>query len=205
MFLKTIGALHGHMVFSRRALVLGSAIGALFPVGANVLDIGTGDGTIAEHWTRGRPDVSVEGVDVLVRPKAKIPVRAFDGLNLPFPDRSFDVVTLVDVLHHARDQVRLLSEAARVARQFVIIKDHIPSSRLDWATLAVMDWVGNAPHGVSLPYNYLSSRQWSDLFRKAKLDVETTESKLGLYPFPLNYLFGRKLHFISRLRKSVER
>jgi SAM-dependent methyltransferase len=202
MLLKLVGSAHGTLVFSRRAHVLGSAIRELLPHGASVLDIGTGDGTIAAYWKSERPDLSVEGVDVLVRPDAKIPVAWFDGQTLPFRDNSFDVTTMVDVLHHANDQLRLLSEAARVARRYVIIKDHVAASAFDRATLAAMDWVGNAPHGVSLPYNYLSQPQWIDLTASANLEVETTKMDLGLYAFPLNELFGRNLHFISCLRKK---
>jgi len=185
--------------------VLGSAIRELLPAGSQVLDVGTGDGTIAGYWTKERPDLLVEGVDVLARPEAKIAVGAFDGQTLPFPDQAFDVTTMVDVLHHAADQPRLLSEAARVARQFVIIKDHIAISTFDRATLAAMDWVGNAPHGVSLPYNYLSPGQWNDLFALADLEVERTSTDIGLYPFPLNLVFGRQLHFVSRLRKKRQK
>jgi len=107
------------------------------------------------------------------------------------------------VLHHTEDPFVLLSEAARVARQAVILKDHLSENLLDHATLRLMDWVGNAPHGVVLPYNYASRATWMDWFDKAGLDIASFETSVPLYPAPLSWIFGRKLHFVARLSPLV--
>jgi hypothetical protein len=64
-----------------------------------------------------------------------------------------------------------------------------------------MDWVGNARHGVVLPYNYFNALQWQAAFERAGLDVERWNSEMGLYAPPLNALFGRRLHFVAQLAK----
>ena len=197
---SAVAEFHGTAIFPRRARVLAAAISELLPREASVLDVGSGDGTIAAQWMQARPDLRVEGIDVLVRPDTKIPVRAFDGRTIPYPDRSFDVVSFVDVLHHADDAARLLREAARVARHSVVIKDHYAENRLDRATLALMDWVANAHHGVALPYHYWSRAEWQRAFAAAALSVDELRTKLPLYPFPFSMVFGRGLHFVARLR-----
>jgi len=93
----------------------------------------------------------------------------------------------------------LISEAGRVARKAVIIKDHLSENALDHWTLRLMDWVGNAPHGVVLPYNYAPRKDWETWFEKAGLKVDVFDTDVPLYPFPLNLVFGRKLHFVARL------
>ncbi len=108
-----LGAVHAALVFGRRARVLSAAVCDLLPRDAAVLDVGTGDGAIAYSWRVRRPDLKVEGIDVLIRPGTKIPVRVFDGRTIPNDDNSFDVVSFVDVLHHSDDTVQLLSEARR--------------------------------------------------------------------------------------------
>src|SRR5436190_340018 len=98
-----VGLLHAQFVFSRRTRVLADNFVKMISHGARVLDVGCGDGTIDQLILARRPDISIEGIDPLVRAQARIPVRSFDGSNIPYPDRSFDVVMFVDVLHHTRD------------------------------------------------------------------------------------------------------
>lgn len=202
MIKNLVGNMHSKLIFKRRTEVLARDISALIPANSHVLDIGTGDGRIAQLFMRGQPNLQIEGVDVLVRERTHIPVRQFDGYTLPYSDKSVDVVTFVDVLHHADVPAHLLAEAARVARIAVIIKDHLAESKVDHLTLRLMDWIGNAPHSVALPYNYASCATWKMWFKREHLELETFTSNVLLYPWPLSALFGRSLHFIARLRPT---
>ena len=191
------GSLHGRLVHSRRVRALVTHFSELIPPGHTVLDVGCGDGLIDELIVKQRPDLQVAGVDVHVRPNARIAVTPFDGTSLPFGSGSWDTVMFCDVLHHTEDPVPLLRAAARVARQRVIIKDHIVEGRLARATLRLMDVVGNAPHGVRLTYNYLTPEQWDDAVRLGGLRLERMRRQLNLYPSWADKLFGRSLHFIA--------
>lgn len=195
---------HGHqaLVHKRRVRVLAAALAAQIPSSASVLDIGCGDGTIAGLIAEVRPDISIKGVEVMVRPGCHIECVPFDGSTLPFPDASFDVCMLVDVLHHTSDVSVLLREAARVSRTGVLLKDHLSENAFDHATLRFMDWVGNRPHGVTLTYNYQSRAQWNAHFAACRLTLATFTTGLGLYPPPFSALVGRNLHFVALLQKS---
>jgi len=198
--MNPVGTLHGQLVFKRRTRVLSAALAEAIPDGAaTLLDVGCGDGTIAELVGTLRPGLTVTGVDVLVRPETRIPVQKFDGVRLPYPDDSFDVVMFVDVLHHTDDPAILLREAKRVARRAVVLKDHTKDTPFAYTTLRFMDWVGNAHHGVVLPYNYWSGKQWKQAFDAIGLRTEASRTELGLYPFPASLVFERNLHFVSRL------
>jgi SAM-dependent methyltransferase len=194
---SVVGALHGRFVFRRRTAVLADHLASFIPPAARVLDVGCGDGTIDGLIMARRPDISIDGIDPLVRPNTHIPVRAFDGRIIPFPNRSFDVVMFVDVLHHTNYPRVLLSEAARVGSS-VLIKDHFCDGFLAVETLRLMDWVGNARYGVPLPYNYWSKSKWTSAFRELGLHTSEMKFRLNLYPFPLSWFFDRSLHFIAR-------
>jgi len=197
------GAAHGRLVMGRRVRVLAAHVAQVLPERARVLDVGCGDGQIARLVMELRPDVSIEGIDVLVREHTAIPVAQFDGERIPHDDGAIDVAMAVDVLHHTPSPPRLLAEMARVARRAVVLKDHLREGFAAGLTLRAMDWVGNAPHGVVLPYNYLSRAEWEQAFVSAELRPEVWLDDLGLYPPPVSWVCERKLHFVTRLGRAV--
>jgi SAM-dependent methyltransferase len=200
--MSLLGSIHGQCVFPRRVRVLARHFAELLPQNARVLDIGCGDGSISRRIMEQRPDLQMEGLDVLVRRESKIPVTQFDGRNISHADRSFDATLLVDVLHHAGEPLALLREAARVSRQAVFIKDHLLEGYCARVTLRFMDWVGNAHHGVALPYNYWRESKWREACVQLGLKPAVWRTALGLYSWPTNIFFERSLHFIGRLDVS---
>jgi len=197
-----IAGIHEKLIKNRRALILHERLCQLFPDSpASVLDIGCGDGAIASHLMRSKPNLQITGIDPLVRPGTAIPVTKFDGQSIPFPSKSFDFCLFVDVLHHANDPFLLLQEANRVARNGIIIKDHKIQGLFASQTLKFMDNTHNRRYGVSLPYNYWTSSEWQTAFRRLKLKPAKYESNLKLYPAWADWLFGRELHFIGMFEK----
>ncbi|MBI5800390.1 MAG: class I SAM-dependent methyltransferase [Verrucomicrobia bacterium] len=196
--MKPLQQLHTGLVHPRRVRVLAGLIAAWLPQGGKVLDVGCGDGALAAAIAELRPDVQISGLDVLVRPSARIPVVAFDGRTIPHGDGCFDVALLVDVLHHTEAPEALLREARRVARM-VVVKDHTLDGWMAGPTLRLMDWVGNASHGVALPYNYRTEAQWREMFAALDLRIEELRGDLGLYPWLADLVFGRRLHLLARL------
>ncbi|MDY6938522.1 MAG: class I SAM-dependent methyltransferase [Cyanobacteriota bacterium] len=200
--MNIVQTLHQSFVMNRRVDRLADRLMSLIPQGESLegLDVGCGSGEIADTIQKWRSNVRLQGVDVLVRPHTQISVREFDGMRLPFADREFDFVMLVDVLHHTKNPAPLIAECARVARQFLLIKDHYCDRPWDDLRLRLMDWVGNRSYGVALPYNYQSTGQWQALYAQHQLVEENTRTQLHLYPRPFHYLFDDRLHFISRLQ-----
>jgi 2-polyprenyl-3-methyl-5-hydroxy-6-metoxy-1,4-benzoquinol methylase len=146
--------MHARYIHERRSRVLSHQLSNIIPKDFSLLDVGCGDGLVSQRIARNRPDIFLSGIDVLVREHHHIPVRKFDGQVIPYEDRSFDGVMFIDVLHHTADPMILLREALRVARHALVIKDHTRDGLLAGPTLRLMDTVGNARHGVSLPHNY---------------------------------------------------
>ena len=198
-----IADLHSRGIIPRRRRILAERLSSLIPPGSTVLDVGTGDGSLASAIREAKAGLTVTGIDVMVRERTSIPVVGFDGTTIPYPANSHDVVLFVDVLHHTRDPQVLLNEAARVARGLVIIKDHNRDGFLAGATLRLMDWVGNARFGVALPYNYWSLEQWTAGYARAGLAVVSSQTRIGLYPPWADWLFGRGLQSIVVLRKGA--
>ena len=181
--MKLLDALHGSYVHPRRVRLLSRAL--------------------AEAIHEQRSDVRIHGIDVLARSQTRILVTPFDGLRFPFFDNSFDVVTFVDVLHHATDPLRLLKEAKRVVRGTILVKDHLLDGLGANVTLRLMDQVGNRRFGVDIPHNYWTPRRWQETFDSLGLRIDTWKPRLALYPRPATWLFDRSLHFVARLNPRV--
>ena len=201
-FLRVVSrSFHQLLVQNRRRKRLAQALGRLAPAGPlQILDVGCGSGEVAECLGRQLSQAQFQGVDILVRPHTRIPVQAFDGRTLPYPDGSVDYTLLVDVLHHTSEPASLLRECLRVSRRGVWIKDHLCVSAWDRVRLRLMDFVGNWGHGVVLPYNYLSYRQWLEMFAELGVEPQQWSSRLQLYPKPFSWIFDDSLHFVTRLQ-----
>jgi SAM-dependent methyltransferase len=92
-----------------------------------VLEVGTGEGRLAEHLLRSgaRPrrfvatDLSTERVDRDIDPL--IEIREASVYDLPFEDRSFDLVVCCEVLEHLERPSHGLAEVARVAERALLV------------------------------------------------------------------------------------
>lgn len=203
MKLKTeyLNRIHESYVYARRVRVLSHIMASLLPKNSRVLDIGCGDGLISKSIQEKRADIKIEGIDVLLRPKAYISVKQFDGNHLPYADISFDAVMLVDVLHHADNPVMLIYEAVRVSKGLLLVKDHTRDGFFAEPILRFMDWVGNKRHGVSIPANYWPEKLWRETFARLNLTVNYWTKDVPLYPWWASWIFGRSLHFVASLAK----
>lgn len=84
----------------------------------SVLDVGPDDGSIP-NYTQG------------------------SGMDLPFPDGSFDVVTALDTLEHIPnpERARFLGEAMRVARSAVVLVNPVQSIQADVAEETLNEYI----------------------------------------------------------------
>ena len=101
--MKMFQQIHARTVHSRRVESLIRHLAPLLPSDGLVLDLGCGDGLLGSCLAEANPNLTLKGLDVLVRPETKIPVTKFDGTTIPFEDHSVDSILLIDVLHHTDD------------------------------------------------------------------------------------------------------
>ena len=95
---------------------------------SNFLDAGCGEGFVAELLLERMPSLVLTGFDFnpesVEMAKAKNPSATFVTASIfevPFPDRSFDLVGCFEVLEHQHDPASALHELARVSRGSIII------------------------------------------------------------------------------------
>ncbi len=140
---------------------------------ADVLDVATGTGDLAFGLARGAPAARITGLDfsaemlaVARRKAASRPPVEFvqgDAQQLPFPDASFDTVTIAYGLRNLEDPARGLREFHRVLRpggRLVVLEFPPPPGGL-WGALVrlhyerIMPAVGGLISGDRTAYTYL--------------------------------------------------
>ena len=99
-----------------------------------VLDIGTATGGFCAKLSKQVRNLDFVGIDqspAMTRiaqkkfPKAKFAVGVAE--SLPFPDRSFDLVSIIDALHYVQDQAKAFSEVHRVLKPNGFLFIYTPS------------------------------------------------------------------------------
>lgn len=99
-----------------RSLEIEKVAPLIFP-GARILDIGAGTGEqAAELSQRGFDVCAIEIANSDYAHDRVFPITDYDGLTIPFPNQSFDVVFSSNVLEHVPNLVRMHSEIKRVLR-----------------------------------------------------------------------------------------
>lgn len=112
-----------------------------------LLDIGSGNGDFARYLQQAFPRARLVSCDLklLHLRDAPWPKLVADVRDLPFRERSFDVVTCNLLLHHFTDPeiVRLLRELAKLSRGQLLVNDlerHPLAYAFLPATLFLFDW-----------------------------------------------------------------
>jgi SAM-dependent methyltransferase len=147
------------------------------PAGGRLLDVGCGEGYVAAELAAG--GTAVDLVDIVdVRRVGGLPFHLFDGLNLPFPDRSFDVVMLNFVLHHVPDDRKrqLLREAVRVSADKVFILEDTPENAFDRLMNRRHGESYRAKIGSDAPFGFLTRREWEWFFSGLGLMVRESRA-----------------------------
>lgn len=193
-------ALHAP-IYKHRQRVLVELIGQHLRPGSRILDVGCGFGQLGKAIMESLSTIKVEGLERIKRNYELIPIHLYDGTRLPWPDHTFDVVILADVLHHELSPDYLLSECVRVSRNFTIIKDHLREGPLARLRICLLDWAANAPYQIPCLYRYNNLKEWHAMFKRVGVCLKEERISLDIYPPIVNELLGKNLHYFAVLQR----
>jgi SAM-dependent methyltransferase len=173
---------------------------ARLPPSTCALDFGAGDGWFARELARTGHIGRVVPIDVRAWPGAITPSLQFDGVRVPFRDRSFDLVYAIDVMHHCSDPVAALDEVLRCTGRFFLIKDHTYRNAVEWSALSAMDEIGNRRFGVPSRYRYQHRWSWNPLIERRGFELDTMIHPLRCHSGLLGALTNQ-LQFLALWRR----
>lgn len=149
--------------------------------GKNLLDVGCGrpsdcmsDGAFLSFMGYG------SGIDIACR-SIDFPFRVGSAENIPFPDKSFDVVTLLEVIEHVKNPESALKEIHRVLKDDGLLVMSTPDNHLVFRT---MWWVWERFFDRTWKDKHISSfpeKAWARIIKNTNLYyIEEVRSYLRL-------------------------
>ena len=189
------------IVTSRRARLVDAICGLVPRSIDSLLDVGCGDGSMTKIVAERVGARDVHGVDVKIRPNSVVDVQEYDGRRLPFEDARFDLVTIVDVLHHCEDLRAVFGELTRVVKPtgMLVIKDHFQFGAWSDHVLWAMDAFGNYAPGITVRGHYLSPAEWVELIAGARARVDKLVWPFRVHDLPWRLVARSEYQFLMRV------
>lgn len=157
--------------------------------GGSTLDIASGTGEILKRFAEKFPQATFKGIDMTAAmvEKAKdktvklsnVSIDTGNASTLPFPNDSFDVVLILDALHHMLRPERVLSEVRRVLKTggLFLLVDPAKETPL----MVLFGWLFKS---IEKAYTYYSQPMLQVLLkREGFIVLETTRLSLNNFVF----------------------
>jgi SAM-dependent methyltransferase len=178
-----------------------AGVTSLAPRATSMLDIGCSDGRVAARVAAALEITDVRGADVQLQPDPAIPVTEYDGHELPFEDATFDLVTIVDVLHHADNPTDVVREALRVLTPggCVVVKDHLRLGAWSNWVLYAMDTASNFGVHTRAGGRYLSVAEWVEVVTRAGGRIDTMVWPFQVHNLPWRAVARNEYHLLIRI------
>jgi ubiquinone/menaquinone biosynthesis C-methylase UbiE len=133
---------------------------------ASVLDVGCGKGFMLFDFKQLMPNLKVTGIDISpyalehAREEVKPFLHLGNARKLPYPDRSFDLVTAINTVHNLEraECIQALAEIQRVTRRHAFVV--VDAWRTETQRRNLQQWVLTAK-------TYLHVDDWVRLFAEA--------------------------------------
>jgi ubiquinone/menaquinone biosynthesis C-methylase UbiE len=151
-----------------------------FVSNGKILVVGHGLGYTTEIISKINPYVEAIDVGLEVEARMKEKVTVYDGFHIPFPDKTFDVVVITYVLHHAADVSKLFDEIVRVSKSKIVILEETYNTFFQKLDVISYCWYFNRKAGqnVNIEWSsYLTSERILNLAEAKGLKLNFKKEK----------------------------
>jgi len=153
------------------------------PTAVSVLDIGAGNGLIAEGLAR-RKGAEMTLIDVIDWNLGDLPLVLYDGGRVPFEDKQFEMALLIDVIHHCEDESSIVREALRVARKVLVVEEaHRNRWVLGWTNIS--DNLQYILYGMPLGVHHRDHSEWMEFFNESSRKVRVVDRYMNHFVYML--------------------
>jgi len=177
-----------------------------FPQSCKILDVGCGAGMLTNSLAKESHeitgiDLSESSLNIASKHDTTktITYLKASAYNLPFEDRSFDVVCAMDILEHVENPSLLIKEASRVLKHGGLFFFHTFNKNLlsYFLVIKCVEWfIPNAPKNMHVYDLFIKPKQLKKMCYSAGLtikDLKGFQPKITSYK-ALKMIFSKKLN-----------
>ena len=179
------------------------------PEKCKILEIGGGSGWQAKNLEKlGYKVFSIDVKDSFYLQEKIFDVQIYDGINIPFKNKKFDVIFSSNVLEHIKSVDNYQKEISRVLKDDGLAIHIIPSATWRMWTIItdiMKSWYLAGPHGEHAPNIFIEilffqKSWWIKQFINNDWNVLSARSNYLFYTG--NSIFGSKISIKQRVKLS---
>ena len=168
-----------------------------------ILDFGCGSMEISKK-IEGKVYVSqIFGSDIFKHNYKSRKLIYVDNEELFKRKDKFDIIFIVDVLHHigVDDAYKTIKRLSKLSNK-IIIKDHFEHSYLSRQLLRFVDFYANYGYGVNIPKKYFNDVTWKKTLIKSNCREIFHNKNFQQHDGLFNFILNKKHHFVSVIKSN---
>ena len=168
-----------------------------------ILDYGCGSMEISKKLQNKNYVRQIVGSDIFKHTYKSNKLVYINNDELFKKKEKFDVVFIVDVLHHVgiEDAHKIIKKLSKLSDK-IIIKDHFEHGNLSRQLLRFVDFYANYGYGVNIPKKYFNKISWKKTLIKSNcreiLNYKNFQQHNGLF----NFILNKKHHFVAFIKTN---
>ena len=168
-----------------------------------ILDFGCGSMEVSKKL-RDRIYVGqIVGSDIFKHRFKSNKIVYIDNDELFKKKEKFDIIFIVDVLHHigVEDAHKIIRKLFKLSNN-IIIKDHFEHSYLSRQLLRLVDFYANYGYGVNIPKKYFDKTSWKKTLIKSNCREIFHSKNFQQHDGLFNFILNKKHHFVSVIKSN---
>ena len=167
----------------------------------SILDYGCGSMEISKKLEEKNYIKSIVGSDIFNHSYKSKKLTYINNGRLFKENQKFDVIFVVDVLHHVgiNNAHKILDKLSKLSK-IIIVKDHFEHGFFSRQLLRFVDFYANYGYGVDVPKKYFNKNQWKKTLIKSNSKEIFRKNSFQQHDGLFNLILNKKHHFVSMIK-----
>ena len=166
-----------------------------------ILDFGCGSMEISKKLKDKIYVGQIVGSDIFKHKYKSNKILYIDNNRLFKKNEKFDIIFIVDVLHHIGidEAPKIIKKLSKLSSN-IIIKDHFEHGFFSRQLLRFVDFYANYGYGVNVPKKYFDKVSWKKTLIRSKCKEIYHNKKFQQHDGLFNLILNKRHHFVSLIK-----